>query len=128
MNKTSDENTFNILIVDDETDICNMVRAFLTDEGYQCHCSCSAEEAWAIIRSRDVHCILLDVNLPGESGIEMLEPLRCEHPNIPVVMMTGRKDPDTAWEAVAGGANGYLTKPFTKRELLITVSHVLQSV
>jgi DNA-binding response OmpR family regulator len=127
VSKSSRKHVRHVLIVDDEPEILNMIETFLADEDFKCHFAHSAEEAWSSLGSLDVDCILLDVNLPGQSGIEMLETLREEHPNIAIVMITACEDPSTAMEAVGAGAYGYLTKPFTKRELIITILHVLDS-
>jgi len=114
-----------VLIVDDEPELLSMVETFLADEEFECHIAHSAEEAWSSLGSTHVDCILLDINLPGQSGIDMLKTLREEHPDIAIVMITACEDPSTAMDAVGAGAYGFLTKPFTKRELIITILHVL---
>lgn len=110
-----------MLIVDDEPEMLQLVDAYLTSEGYQCYTSPSVEEAWAAIRDHEIHCILLDVQLTGLTGIEMIKPLQEEHPDIAIVMMTAVDDRATALEAVHAGAYGYITKPFTKIALIVTM-------
>jgi CheY-like chemotaxis protein len=127
VNATSNEHAREVLIVDDEPELCSILETFLAAEGYRCQRSASVEEAWGIVHSRNVHCILLDVNLPGQSGIEMLKPLREQYPNIPVVLMTVKEDAATMVEAVDFGVHGYLPKPFKKRELIAVLSGVFSN-
>lgn len=91
-----------------------MVETFLSAEGYRCSSAPSVDEAWEIVRSCNVDCILLDVNLPGQSGMAMLKPLRKEYPNIAVVMMTVRDDAATVVDAVELGVQGFLAKPCSR--------------
>ena len=127
MNETSEEHVRNILVVDDEPEINNVVVAYLTDVGYLCHAVSSAEAGLVVVGSHAFDCILLDVNMPGQSGLEMLKTLGQKHSKIPVVMMTARDDPDTAMEALGGGAYAYITKPFSRKKLLMTMLQVFDN-
>ena len=121
VNTSAGKHTNSVLIVDDHAEMRQLVEAYLTSEGYKCHTAPSVEEAWAVIRSHDIHCILLDVQLTGLTGIEMIRPLQEEHSDIAIIMMTAVDDPATALEAVRAGAYGYITKPFTKISLIVTM-------
>jgi len=124
VNETSEERVGNVLVVDDEPEINNVVKAYLTDIGFDCQCVSSAEAGLAMVHSNEFDCILLDVKMPGQSGIDMLKTLQQKHSKIPVVMMTANDDADTAMQALGGGACAYITKPFSRHRLLMTMMQV----
>lgn len=109
-----------ILVVDDEQDIQRFVTETLTDEGYQVVTAGSGEDALRAMADGNPDLILLDVNLPGADGWEVLGSLRAAaEPQTPVVVMTAGYNAQE--RALASGAQGYLGKPFELADLLSTV-------
>jgi putative two-component system response regulator len=115
-----------ILVVDDDAQMCLLVTAMLEEHGYECVPATSARDARARLEDRAIALILCDVNMPGESGLELLGEVEARRPGIPTVMVSGVDDPQLADFAFSLGAYGYLTKPFRRNDLVITVANALR--
>ncbi len=118
-----------ILIVDDEKDICNLVADILEDEGYDCRLAHSGRQALEEVKKRRPHLILQDIWL-GESsfdGLKILEMVKADHPDLPVVMMSGHGTIETAVTALKNGAYDFLEKPFNSDRLIILVKRALEN-
>lgn len=102
----------NVLVVDDEPSICWGFKELLSQEGYHVLTAGSAESGLEILRKSSVQLVLLDVRLPGISGIQALERFRKLSDDAPVIVMTAFGDLETAVQAVERGASDYLNKPF----------------
>lgn len=117
---------YRILIVDDEPDLCDIVRFNLAKEGYVCDTAITAEEALAKdLASYDL--LLLDVMLPVLSGFELAEKIR-QRPHtsdIPIIFLTAKDSEADKLEGFALGADDYVSKPFSIRELIARVKAVL---
>ena len=100
-----------VLVVDDEKEICLMLKDFLTDEGYDVSYACSADEAMVQLQEVRPALMLLDVKMPGKNGIEFLKEIKAFDPKIVVVMITALKDIDTFKQCREAGASDYITKP-----------------
>ena len=114
-----------LLIVDDDAALRSWARRVLNAQGYDCTLAADADQAREELAGGSFDIALLDVNMPGESGIELLAFLRVEHPTIAVVMVTGEDDIGLATSAIELGAYGYLVKPVRAGELLINVTNAL---
>ncbi|MGH2913701.1 MAG: HD domain-containing phosphohydrolase [Solirubrobacteraceae bacterium] len=114
-----------LLLVDDEPALRRWVRRVLEAQRYSCHEAADVPEARAALSSNVYDLALLDVNLPGESGIELLSSIRAEHSATAVLMITGEDDLGLATSAIELGAYGYLVKPVRAGELLINVTNAL---
>jgi two-component system, NtrC family, nitrogen regulation response regulator NtrX len=121
---------FDILIVDDETDIRHLIAGILEDEGYECREAGSSSEAFEAIRKRQPNLIVLDVWLQGSEhdGLKMLELIRKENPEQQVIMISGHATFDMAVSATKIGAYDFLTKPFKTDVLLHTIARALETV
>ena len=118
---------YRILVVDDEEDIAELVRYNLTSEGYHVSCTGSGEDAIRLIRSEPFDLVVLDLMLPGMSGIKVAKTLRSDPKvlNIPIIMLTAKgEEPDivTGLEL----ADDYVTKPFSPKILGARISAVLR--
>ncbi|WP_282033310.1 response regulator transcription factor [Metabacillus indicus] len=116
-----------ILVVEDEVKIARVLKLELEFEGYSVHSVHDGLEALEEIRSSSWDCILLDVMLPGVTGLEVLRRLRAQDDQTPVILLTAR---DTLPDKVSGldqGANDYITKPFQIEELLARIRVCLRS-
>ncbi|MCZ6456033.1 MAG: response regulator transcription factor [Actinobacteria bacterium] len=117
--------TRSVLLVEDDDAIADMLRGFFERDGYRFLHALTGEEAMERLRIRPVSAILLDINLPGIDGIETCRRIR-EFSQTPVIMLTAR---DTEVDKVLGlemGADDYVTKPFSPRELMARVKAVLR--
>jgi len=109
--------TKNILVVDDEVAVNNNIRKILNKKGYQVDQAVTKEEALASIEAHSYKLILLDLKIPGVSGLELLQTIRAKNPETKVIMITGYASIETAVEAARMGAVDYLPKPFTPDEI-----------
>lgn len=115
-----------ILVVDDDDAVRSVTVRTLERLGYECLTAPRAADARAKLRERAVDLALVDVNMPGESGIELAEWLCARHRDLAVVMVTGVEDPAVARVAINAGVHGYIVKPFTRAELQIQVMNALR--
>jgi response regulator RpfG family c-di-GMP phosphodiesterase len=115
----------NILIADDEEMIRELINITLSKEGFTCHQAASAEEGLEIINSQKLDMALLDIMMPGRSGIELLKDIKQLTPDTTVLMITAMNDMDTALSCIHFGAEDYITKPFNLDRVLLTVKNTL---
>jgi len=118
-----------ILIVDDETDIRTLVSGVLEDEGYQTRQASDSLSAFAAIEKRRPSLVILDIWLQGSEldGIGILERVCTENPGIPVIMMSGHGNIETAVTAINLGAYDFIEKPFNSDRLLLIVRRALEA-
>ena len=116
-----------ILIVDDDEAICELVSEGLMDGGYICDIASTADEALTKLQNHRFDLALLDIKLPGKSGMELLETFQMLSQNTEIVMMTAVKDLDTAIHAMKLGASDYIVKPFTFDKLIVSIGTVLEN-
>jgi two-component system, OmpR family, phosphate regulon response regulator PhoB len=119
-----------ILVVDDEPDISALVAYHLARESYRVRTAADGSEALAAVGSERPDLIVLDLMLPGMSGLEVLEELRGkeETRDVPVILLTARREEEDRVEGLRLGADDYLPKPFSPRELVLRVGAVLRRV
>ncbi|MBX2809202.1 MAG: phosphate regulon transcriptional regulator PhoB [Cellvibrionaceae bacterium] len=117
-----------ILIVDDETAIRDMLRIALEMAGYRCLEAASAQLAHATIIDEKPNLILLDWMLPGTSGVELARRLKKDELTaaIPIIMLTAKGEEDNKVQGLEIGADDYITKPFSPRELVARLKAVLR--
>jgi len=106
-----------ILVVDDEAAIREVLMEFLTDHGYEPHGAESGPQALSLVKSIRPQIVLLDIAMPGMSGIEVLARLRKEAPSAAVIMISGHADHDLALKALDLGAYDFIQKPLDFRYL-----------
>ncbi len=118
-----------ILIVDDEKDIRELIAEILIDEGYRPRLAHDSDTAFEEIKNRRPTLILLDIWLQGSEldGLEILTTIKQNYNDIPVVMISGHGNIETAVSAIRDGAFDYIEKPFKIDKLLLTVSHAIES-
>lgn len=114
-----------ILVVDDEERIRSLVGQYLRAEGYEVAEAASGEEALAKVQSHPPDLVVLDVRLPGVDGFEVLAELR-KRSEVYVIMLTARAEETDKLVGLTAGADDYLTKPFSPRELVARVKAVLR--
>ncbi|HEX6085052.1 MAG TPA: sigma-54 dependent transcriptional regulator [Thermoanaerobaculia bacterium] len=118
--------TMRILIVDDEEVLRDVLDAVLRREGFDIVAASSGEEALSVLDSDEVDLVILDVMLPGISGIDTLRAIRISNPNLPVIVITAFSSIDGAIDAMKQGAFHYIPKPFKNEEVVLTVNKALE--
>ncbi len=116
-----------ILVVDDEEVVCNLLYRDLSERGYLCATAFDSDGAFTKLAAQDFDVVLLDIRLPGMSGMEVLSKLRSGYPGTAIIMITAVNDIDTAVEAMRLGAADYLVKPFDLDKLNISIRTVAET-
>jgi two-component system, NtrC family, nitrogen regulation response regulator NtrX len=118
-----------ILIVDDEADIRDLVAGLLEDEGHRTVTARNADEALAAIQKRRPHLAFLDIWLQGSrlDGLQLLEVIKESHPDLPVVMISGHGNIETAVSAIQKGAYDFIEKPFNSERLILVATRALEA-
>jgi two-component system, NtrC family, nitrogen regulation response regulator NtrX len=115
-----------ILVVDDEPNIRRLLGSLLDAEGHATRTAASGEDALAAVADEEPDVVLLDLALPGASGLEVLAALRTTNPALPVVMMSGRATLDDAVRATKIGAFHFIEKPLSAEAVLLTVASAIE--
>ncbi|MBI1261122.1 MAG: response regulator [Rhizobiales bacterium] len=119
------EDTPHILVVDDDRRIRELLKRFLTDNGYRVTIAENAAEARAQLAGLTFDLLVLDVMMPGESGFDLTTTLR-RTSNVPILMLTARGDAGDRINGLERGVDDYLAKPFEPRELLLRIGTILK--
>lgn len=114
-----------ILIVDDESAARKLITRILSEEGYQCEEADSAAQVLDRLRSSRTELVILDIKMPGKSGIELLPEIKARHPDTAVIMVTAVVEIPSAVQCMKLGAEDYICKPFKADELALTVERTL---
>src|SRR5690349_9043582 len=118
-----------ILIVDDEADIRMLIAGVLGDEGFTTREAANSDEALNLLRQRCPSLIVLDIWLQNSplDGMQMLEVIQQTYPDVPVVMISGHGNIETAVNAIKRGAFDFIEKPFKADRLLVTIERALEN-
>jgi two-component system, NtrC family, nitrogen regulation response regulator NtrX len=118
-----------IVIVDDEADIRELVSGILEDEGYMTRTARDSDEALSVIKARRPSLVFLDIWLQGSrlDGLQLLEAVKHEHPELPVVMISGHGNIETAVAAIKHGAYDFIEKPFKADRLVLVADRALET-
>ncbi|MCW1928221.1 response regulator transcription factor [Bhargavaea beijingensis] len=114
-----------ILVVDDEERIRRLLKMYLEREGYEVDEAVDGDEALEMALGRDYDCILLDIMMPGKDGVEVCTALR-EEKMTPVIMLTAKGEEANRVQGFEAGADDYIVKPFSPREVVLRVKAVLR--
>jgi DNA-binding NtrC family response regulator len=114
-----------VLVIDDEPVVRDAVRLVLADAGLGVESAPDAEAGLAHPALARCRLVLIDLMLPGQSGLDALRAIRAQRPALPIVMITGYATDANADRAMQAGATGFLAKPFDETELLTLVRQVL---
>jgi two-component system phosphate regulon response regulator OmpR len=114
-----------LLVVDDDARLLELLRRYLSDNGFRVTVAQDAGEARAKLAAFAFDLIVLDVMMPGESGLSLTRALRSEG-RVPVLLLTAMAEPEDRVNGLEVGADDYLSKPFEPRELVLRIRNVLQ--
>ena len=115
----------NILVVDDEKEIADLVEIYLVSDGYKVFKANNALDGLEILEKEEIHLVLLDIMMPGMDGLEMCRKIR-ETNNIPIIMLSAKSTDLDKILGLGTGADDYVTKPFSPKELVLRVGSVLK--
>src|SRR2546427_4429495 len=120
---------FDILIVDDEADIRELVAGILQDEGFVTRTARESDDALTQIGARRPNLVFLDIWLQGSrlDGLQLLDSVKAEHPEMPVVMISGHGNIETAVAAIKQGAYDFIEKPFKADRLVLVADRALET-
>lgn len=114
--------TYHVLIVEDDKDICDGIEVYLKNQGYIVHKAYNGQEGLNIVRTEKIHLMLADIMMPVMDGITMLMQMRMEHFDFPVIILTAKSEEVDKVMGLNMGADDYITKPFTPLELIARVN------
>ena len=114
-----------LLVVDDDSRLRELLRRYLADNGFRVTVAADAVEARANLASFAFDLVVLDVMMPGESGLDLTRALRSEG-RVPVLLLTAMAEPEDRVNGLEQGADDYLSKPFEPRELVLRIRNLLQ--
>ncbi len=115
-----------ILLVDDEEMIRRLLSQKLSAEGYRCQQAANAEQALEKLKDDSIELVILDIRMPGKSGVELLPEIKAKYSDTAVVMATAVDDANTAINCMKAGAYDYVTKPFNLEEVSFSVRRALE--
>jgi two-component system phosphate regulon response regulator OmpR len=114
-----------LLIVDDDTRIRELLRKFLSGKGFRVTVAADAAEARRKLEGLDFDLLVLDVMMPGETGMALTQSLKAVR-DVPVILLTARAEADSRIAGLEAGADDYLAKPFDPRELVLRINNILK--
>ena len=114
-----------LLVADDDARLRELLRRYLTDNGFRITTAADASEARSQLAGFAFDLVVLDVMMPGESGLELTQMLRSEG-RVPVLLLTAMAEPEDRINGLEQGADDYLSKPFEPRELVLRIRNILQ--
>src|SRR5258707_3557534 len=117
-----------VLIIDDQPSVRFGLRSLLEGEGYRVLEAISGEQALPIVTDNAPQLILLDLRLPDIGGLDLLTRIKAIDDDVPIIMLTAHGTIETAIQALKGGAENFLTKPFNPDSLLIVISKILEQI
>src|SRR5918993_2641065 len=115
-----------LLAVDDDARLRALLQRFLSEQGFRVSTASDAAAARAALAAVSFDLLVLDVMMPGESGLELAESLRRQGQEVPILMLTARGAPDDRIAGFEHGADDYLAKPFDPRELALRIRTILR--
>ncbi|MBQ3183172.1 MAG: response regulator transcription factor [Clostridia bacterium] len=116
---------YNILICDDDIDIVNALKIYLSDPSYKIYEASNGKQALEVMADRDIHLVLMDIMMPELDGISAMVKIR-QHSNVPVILLTAKSEDQDKILGLNVGADDYITKPFNPMEVVARVKSQLR--
>ncbi|MFM7778807.1 MAG: response regulator, partial [Alphaproteobacteria bacterium] len=120
------EDPAHVLVVDDDARLRALLQRFLTEQGFRVSTAETAAAARAALADMAFDLLVLDVMMPGETGLELTAALRAQGQEVPILMLTARGAPDDRIAGLEQGVDDYLAKPFDPRELALRIRTILR--
>ncbi len=120
-----DDNAAHLLVVDDDARIRDLLARYLGSHGFRVTAAADAADARRRIAGMEFDLLIIDVMMPGESGLELTQSLR-QSLDVPILMLTARSETEDRISGLETGADDYLPKPFEPRELLLRINNILK--
>jgi len=120
------ENKFTILVVDDEPYMTEMLQSFFEMNNYVCFTASDGIEALEVLKTEKIDIVITDMKMPEMDGLDLLKEVKKNYQGTSAVIMTGFSEEYTTSEALNSGADGYITKPFRNKELLLILRRIRQ--
>ena len=114
-----------LLVIDDDTRIRTLLKQYLSENGFRVSVAGNADEARRKLAGLDFDLLIVDVMMPGESGVDLTRSLRAEK-SVPILMLTALSETDNRIAGLEAGADDYLPKPFDPRELILRIGNILR--
>lgn len=118
--------TVKVLVVEDDTNLSYLLRSNLEEEGYDVHTCADGKEGWQVFNQDHFDICILDVMLPKQDGFALAEMIRSKNAKIPLLFLTARTMKEDIYRGFEIGADDYITKPFTARELLLRMKAIMR--
>ena len=120
-----DDDAPHLLVIDDDTRIRNLLKQYLTENGFRVTVAGNSGEARRKLAGLDFDLLVLDIMMPGETGVDLAKALRASK-NVPILMLTALSETDNRITGLEAGADDYLPKPFDPRELILRINNILR--
>lgn len=114
-----------ILVADDDREICDLLKIYIENEGYEVLKAYDGQEALDIIHSQDVDCLILDVMMPKKSGLEVVKEVR-ETSHLPILMLSAKTSDVDKIRGLSNGADDYVVKPFSPLEVVARIKSLIR--
>jgi two-component system phosphate regulon response regulator OmpR len=124
-NPLPEDDAAHLLVVDDDTRIRDLLSRYLTEQGFRVTTAAEAGEARRKLEGLDFDLLIIDVMMPGESGLSLTRSLR-EIKTVPILMLTALAEGEARIDGLEAGADDYLAKPFNPRELVLRINNILK--
>jgi two-component system phosphate regulon response regulator OmpR len=121
------DDTPHLLVIDDDTRLRDLLRRYLTEQGFRVTTAHDAADARAKLKALAFDLLILDIMMPGESGLSLTRTLREEGP-VPILLLSAMSEVDDRIEGLMSGADDYLSKPFEPRELVLRINAILRRI
>ena len=116
-----------VLVVDDDDELCNLLKKFLNQHGFVIHTAMSADQAKTMVQKHNFAAVVLDVQMKGQDGLDLLKEWRDAHNYIPVIMLTAMgREGENRVHGLRLGADDYLSKPFEPAELVLRLNNIIR--
>ena len=119
-----------LLVVDDEKEICEFLKAFFEERDFEVNTAISGEEALREVEKFKPHVVLLDIHMPGMDGMKALKQIKLSHPKMRVIMVTALETREKIEEAMRSGADNYITKPlsleYLEKDVREKIAHLME--
>lgn len=121
------DDTPHLLVIDDDTRLRDLLRRYLSEQGFRVTTATDATDARAKLKSLAFDLLVVDIMMPGESGLNLTRALR-EDGQVPILLLTAMSDAGDRIEGLSSGADDYLSKPFEPQELVLRINAILRRV